>query len=162
MSIRDEIRDGVLGAKSFYDANYLTPGLYLLEIERIKFGADRHQMKFFVVEFKVLESSNQKMRPGSHADYMVKFNKDAAWGNVKNFMKAALENLQVQNGGPFEQIELTAERYDICSREINNPLLGTKIVADAYNHDTAEGKPFTRVKWTHFDPAAKWTKIEAA
>lgn len=133
---------GIKNAKSTEGGLYFAPGdRYVVEIQRVKSDKTRKNIPFFVVECKVLHAYNGKMVKGVQPSWMVTLDKDAALGNIKQFVEAIMEvDMNTVSDAEAEQsVEL------ICSAE--QPLAGTICVTETWNKPTQAGKDFTRHKW---------------
>lgn len=132
------IFDGIGNAQYFESGKYVSPGLYKTVIQKVKQSATRTKRPFFVVEMKVLESSNLKEHPlGTDMSWMVMLDQDAALGNIKHFISVASET-------PIEQVQ-AADAEDACSEA--NPLDGTEIRLMAVNIKTRANKDFTKCRF---------------
>ena len=130
--------DKIGSAQYFESGKYVSPGLYLTEIQKVKQANTRNGRPFFVVEMKVLESSNIKEHPlNTDMSWMVMLDQDAALGNIKHFISVASET-------PINEIQ-AADAEDACSEA--NPLGGIKIRLMAVNIKTRAQKDFTKVKF---------------
>ena len=136
-------------AKPTLSSVYLQPGVSEVEILQCKSGKKRiGGVGFFVVELKVIKSSNEAMPPGHLCSWMVTLNNDPALGNIKTF-------LAVANGINLEEDpeaidEAGAE--EVCSAA--NPLKGYIMRASASNIKTKANKDFTKVAWELLKEAA--------
>lgn len=132
------IFDGIGKAQYFESGKYLQPGLYLVDIQRVKQAKTRMNRPFFVAEMKIVEASDVKEFPvGTDASWMVMLDHDAALGNIKHFISVA-------SGTKLDEItEQDAE--DAVSEQ--NPLAGIRLRVMAVNVKTRAGKDFTRVKF---------------
>ncbi len=101
---------------------------------------------FFVVELKVLESSDLKEHPiHSTMTWMSTADKDAFIGNVKHFVASAA-NI------PIEQVDKPT-LIDAVSED--NPLAGVILQVDAVPIKTRADKDFTKVKFTFIRAAGE-------
>jgi len=129
------IFDGIENAEHFAGGKYIQPGLYLAEIIKVKQSKTRKSRPFYVVEMKVLESSNLKDHPlQTNMSWMVMMDQDAALGNIKHFVSVASET-------PIKEVQV-ADAEDSCSEE--NPLQGVKLRVMAVNIKTRADKDFTK------------------
>ena len=143
------IFDGIGKAQYFEGGKYLGPGLYLVEVLRVKQAATRNGRPFFVVEMQILESSDLKEFPiGTSASWMVMLDQDAALGNIKHFLSVASET-------PINEVD-KQDAEDAISEQ--NPLAGVKLRAMAVNVKTKALKDFTKVKFM----AATVSALDAA
>lgn len=133
---------GIKTAKSTEGGLYFAAGdRYVVEIQRIKSDKTRKGIPFFVVECKILHSYNGKMAKGTQPSWMVTLDKDAALGNIKQFVEAVMgvDMNQVSDVEAEQSVEM------ICGSE--QPLAGDIVVTETWNKDTQAGGKFTRHKW---------------
>lgn len=124
-------------------APYIEPGNYDLEAT---YG--RHVTKFkggemLVTRFKVLASDNPKFKVNDEMDWGVNIKNGTPWlSNVKDFVT-------VIGKIPFDQVTEARllQLYPDKPDDGAHPLKGLKVRAEAWNKNTTEGKPFTRVRW---------------
>jgi len=132
------IFDGIGKAQYFEGGKYVNPGLYLAEIARVKQAKTRNGRPFFVVELKVLESSNIKEHPvATDMSWMVMLDQDAALGNIKHFLSVAGEI-------PLGEVKESDAEEAVAE---DNPLGGVKVRLMAVNIKTKAGKDFTKVRF---------------
>ena len=130
--------DGIGGAQYFEGGKYVAPGLYKAQIQKVKYAKTRNGRPFFVVEMKVLESSNLTDHPlGTDFSWMAMMDQDAALGNVKHFLSVASDT-------PINEIQ-ASDAEDAVGED--NPLAGTEIRVMAVNIKTKAGKDFTKCKF---------------
>ena len=133
--------DKIGGATYFEGGKYLMPGLHLIEVLKVKQGQTRQHRPYFVVECKIVESTNQKEHPiGTDASWMVMLDQDAAMGNIKHFVSVASQT-------PIDDVQ-AADAEDACSEA--NPLAGIRLRAIAVNIKTKKSgykDDFTKVKF---------------
>ena len=147
------IFDKIGNAQYFESGKYVSPGLYKAEIQKVKQAATRQKRPFFVVEMKVLESSNLKDHPlGTDMSWMVMLDQDAALGNIKHF-------LAVATGTPINEVS-AKDAEDSCAED--NPLGGTEIRLMAVNITTKAGNPFTKCKFIPASMSAGDAAVEHA
>lgn len=81
---------GVSGAKLSDKTDTLEVGDFLLEIKRCKWIEGRKKgEEFYLVEFTVLESDNERVRIGAARKWMPKMNEDYSDAKLKGFSLAA-------------------------------------------------------------------------
>lgn len=143
-------------AKGTEGGIFFLPGTYLAEVTRCKEGVNQHGKKFFVAEFKILESDHPERKVGTPCSFMVTFDKwpKLAMGNVCDFLRAGLSSKLAAVGVsvPFDKIDLDDDIGNNCVGE-KNELVGVKLRLFAFNKLTKEGKDFTRHTW--FLPSAQ-------
>jgi hypothetical protein len=132
-------------AEFFANGKYVTPGLHLAEIVKVKSGVTRLKKPFYVVEMKVVESSNEKEHPiGTTMSWMVMLDNDAALGNIKHFLSVAA-------GKDIKDVT-EADGEESVSEE--NPFGGLSIRVMAVNIKTRANKDFTKVTFMPSDMSA--------
>jgi hypothetical protein len=126
-------------------SKYVTPGLHLVEIQKVKEGVTRKKRPFFVVEMKVLESSNEKEHPiGTPMSWMVMCDQDAAAGNIKHFLGVAAD----------KDIKAVTNEDAAESVSEENPFGGMKIRVMAVNIKTQSGNDSTKVTFMSADTSS--------
>jgi len=131
---------------------YISPGTYLLEIQRCKMIETLAQEKAFIAEFKVIESDNPVLQAGAEPSYFVNMEgkyPDLSLGNVTDFMRAGLAAAALEEGveaPPAAETVIDPEIATSITGE-SNVLAGVKIECYAFNKPTKAGKDFTRFKW---------------
>jgi hypothetical protein len=137
--------DGIENAEHFAGGKYVQPGLHLGEIIKVKQATTRKKRPFYVVEMKVLETSNPKEHPiGTPFSWMVMLDQDAALGNIKHFVSVASDT-------PIKEVQ-ASDAEDSCSED--NPLAGIKLRVMAVNIKTRADKDFTKVTFMPADMSA--------
>lgn len=132
------IFDGIGGAQYFESGVYVKPGLYKVSVNKVKQFTTRKKKPAFVVELKVLESSNLKDHPvGTDMTWMVMLDQDAALGNVKHFISVAGDT-------PIADVT-AADAEDACGE--GNPLEGVELRLTAVNVLTKAKTDFTKCKF---------------
>jgi len=134
--------------KSTQGGKYFSEGNYLCQIIESKMIETRQSGPAFVVNFKIITSDNENLKPGQEAAFFVMMNKDAALGNVNYFMGAAYSMVGEVNGEPFDpDNDLTDE---LCNYAISdeNPFAGYYLNVYAYDVETRNGGTFTRHKFS--------------
>jgi hypothetical protein len=136
---------GVKDAKVGQGGLYYLDGQYKVEIERVFTMKSRKREDLFIVETKILESSNAKRPEGMRPSWVVNLKQDAALGNIKGFVAAA-------NGidpADVEQVDANVDEEACefaCSKE--NPLKGVVLNLECVTVKTREGGDFTLHKWS--------------
>lgn len=114
---------------------YVLPGMYRAQINYCKQKTTRKGIGMVAVELRVLESTNPDRPVGSDMSWVVTMDKDAAMGNVKQFIAAVMG---------IDPKEVDVPGAEMIFSEAN-PLKGKFIRISAFNKPTKEGKDFTRV-----------------
>lgn len=120
---------------------YLLQGSYLLEVQRVLLKDNRNGAKRFIVETKILESSNGERPAGIQASWIQKLDQDAAKPNIKRFIMAATG---------CKADEVTGPAVDSIVG-VGNPLRGTKVRVQCEQVTTSKGAPFTKHRWMAVD-----------
>jgi hypothetical protein len=85
---------GLSGIRTNQGGVYFLPGDYVVDIQAIKFFTNRKGQDTFVIEAKVVESTNEKREPGCVPSQVIVFREDilsTIMGNIKQFVGALLE-----------------------------------------------------------------------
>ena len=155
---------GMKGKKGGEGGLYFKPGWYTVEITRNKQGQTHPSQggkKFFVSELKIIESTNPERKPGTPVSFMVMIDKypDLAFGNIADFMRAALcAKLAEESGGtvildprkvagtPDDPLE-SDDVADSFGSE-NDPSIGVKLRVFAFEKEKVQSKGvFTHHRW---------------
>lgn len=153
-----EMMAGFEGASMGSGGVYLEAGSYLLKIVEVKNGhAQQGGFDFFLAEFEVVVSDNEKFRPGMRVEWMVAF-KNQQWlstyqADVKQFLYHAFRGFD-QSVTP-EQIN--GQVWSLATSQ-EQPLAGKYIGASAVDKPkrTKPGESFTKVNFH------EWSGPEAA
>jgi len=145
--------EGVGKAELFEKGKYLNPGLYVLAVKKTIFKSTRKSGDAFIVEFEVLESSDEENHAvGSTCTwYQGLRDKEVAFPAIKDFMR----NLLGINPDDKAAMQEFADGIDkMLHQAINNPDLfeGTRIRVETYMIKTkAKGLDFTVHKWSLYE-----------
>ena len=140
-------------AQHFSAGKYVSPGLYIVEIKKVKSDKTRQGRMFWVVEMKVLASSNtQAHLVGTDMSWMTMLDQDASFGNIRKFLSVASEI-------EFEEVGEEQAEYAISEE---NPLAGIVLKIVAVNIKTRAGKDFTKVEFHQVGIADKDLKNPTA
>lgn len=125
-------------------------GEYVVQVQRVKSDKTRLGVVFFVVECKIVESNKDTLPERAEASWMVTLDKDAALGNINEFVCKATgcEPHEVDEAG-IEQL--------IGQKQ---PLAGHLMRLSTYNKPTKAGKPFTHHKWAPLNETEQQTFAE--
>ncbi len=135
---------GISEAKFSEGGSYILEGVHRLEVDSCKHIKTLAQVDAFVVEFKILESSNEKHVPGSLASHMVQIKPNTpALGNISQFLQTILSTPEKI----VTPAEITEDVVLYATSEAN-PLKG-KIVRAVGTMIKTKGKglPFTKIKY---------------
>ncbi len=131
---------GIKEAKFSEGGNYLKEGVHRLQVEACKHIKTLAGIDSFVVEFKILESSNPAHLPGSLCSQMIQIKPNTpALGNIKQFLMVAL--------GKETTEDMITEEVLLYTVSEANPLKGRIVRADAHNIMTKKNTPFTKVRY---------------
>jgi hypothetical protein len=145
------IFDGIKGQRGTLGGVYFKEGHYVVLIDRVKSGRTRKDIDFFVAECTVKESSNSDMPAGKKPSFMVMLDKDAAMGNVSDFLRVGMWIKMRDEGlddlpASYDLIDPDSDDAEECCGE-DNPLAGIVMGLRAYVVETRAGNPFTRHQW---------------
>src|SRR5262245_29083972 len=116
---------------------YVEPGVYRVQVQHVKKGRTRTAKDFFVVEMLIMESNNDKRKPGTVMSWMVTLDKEPALGNVKQFVSTA-------TGCEMDEVDEAGVEEIVSER---NPLEKTILRISAVEIMTKANRPFTKVRW---------------
>jgi hypothetical protein len=144
---------GKIGEAQYSDGGvYLLPGVYRLEIKSCVYKRTRKGQDAFIVEFKIMESTNQERLPGSTCSWMVTMDKEPALGNIKQFIAETVEQDMAAINEQIAEAVVSAQ----------NPLGGRFVRASAVNIKTKAGRDFTKVKYLRDSAGSKAAQEEFA
>lgn len=129
---------GIKEAKFSEGGIYVLPGVYRVQITACKQIKTRTGKQAFIVECKILESTNPERLPGSQVTWMVTLDKEPALGNIKQFLAIALE---------CGEDQITEEVCEFAVNEQANPLKDRIVRCSAINIQTKANRPFTKCKF---------------
>lgn len=144
---------GVGRAELFEKGKYLNPGLYTLSVKKTIFKATRKSGDAFIVEFEVLESSDEENHPvGSTCTwYQGLRDKEVAFPAIKDFMR----NLLGIDPDDKKAMEEFANGIDSTLKQaIDKPdlLADNRIRVETYIIQTkGKGLDFTVHKWSPYE-----------
>lgn len=130
---------GFKDARSGRPSNYLSPGEYLLRVDKCKVGESRKKQGFVAVEFTVVHafSSDSKHKAGEEVTWMLMTHHDSWQGDFKAFLSAI-------SNTPEDRIE-DNDGLQVVSEA--QPLSGYVIKANVWTKQTKAGIDFTKVNW---------------
>lgn len=130
------------------------PGKFLLKLGACKLieSSVKRASTFFIAEFEVVESDNEKRKPGSSMSWVIDLTggkyPDLSLGNVKNFLHVAYSSFMLQAGEEPPAEEDIDEKMSNDAVSEENPLCGVFVSAEAWNKQTRDKESeYTRVKW---------------
>jgi hypothetical protein len=144
---------GLRKARPTQGGQYLEPGTYTLQIKRVKLqeSAAKSRTEWFIVEFKVIDTDHEKIKPGDERSWLVELPgewPELSLGNIKAFLMTAYGSMAVAEGDePPTEEEIGDEEGEAACEE-DGPLVGVFVNAFAYNKKTKQDRDFTRVKWS--------------
>ena len=149
---------GINDAEVTAGGRYFAPGNYRVKIKGVKVIESRRSKKdLFIIECEVLESTNDKYKPGSTASQVIVMNEIMSLPNVKGFMCAASgvdpEDDDANDKVGKQWTELTGKKMsfeDACEYAISpdQPLAGTELELECVEIITkGKGQPFTKHVW---------------
>lgn len=127
--------------------NYFKEGEHLVEITAVKFDETRKKIEFFAVEAVVIatDSTDKDMQPGKRVNYMSMSDKDAYFGNVKQFLMACM------NATEDELNALTDAEFTEAMQLMAGPeqrFTKRRVVASCRNATSkTTNKEYTAVQW---------------
>ena len=138
---------GIKEARYTDGGSYVLEGVHRLEVIGCKKFTTKGGIPSFIVEFKVLESTNAKMTPGLLCSHMIQVMPafpSVGLGNISQFLQIALTTPE-KTVGPDD---ITEEVGEYASDEKANPLKG-KIVRAFGVQTTSKIKKaeFTKIKY---------------
>lgn len=135
---------GVGGAKVGGGGVYFLQGKYTVEVIKCMLMNSRKREELFIVECKIIKSSEPKRPVDMKCSWVVKMSQDAALGNIKGFIAAAMEV------DPDSDQISDSEWEDNCEAAVDddNPLAGTIVDLECSDITTRAGDPFTLHRWS--------------
>jgi hypothetical protein len=128
------------------DGEYST-GEYEVEIQRCEYFKSRKNEEYFVCEYKVVASNNEKHPVGLTRTWMPKMNEDMSEANLKGFVLACL-GIDANDEPAIEKVkdeipDVLEAALDGPDKENTNALKGTRIHVSVQRIITKEKKqPF--------------------
>lgn len=150
---------GIQDAKATQGGNYLKPGMYAVQIDRVTVGQTRKGVDFFAVDLKILGTNSDAHSLGSIANWFVGFDKEPALANCKAFAKAVLSNA-LPEGEEFDESTITEEVMEGLIADNGAAIRGQKLQVQVVQVPTKAGGTFSRHLW--FREGAALVAAEAA
>jgi hypothetical protein len=144
---------GVGAAKVYDSGNYLKPGKYLLELDKMILKTTQRSGLGWILELKVLESSDLTNHPvGSSATFFQKMtDRTIAASSCKEVMLALLN---IDKNNPSEMVEFESSIDDILFSATGDEgggtgteFAGRKIGVEVSMITTKKGLPFSKHRW---------------
>ena len=85
----DKLFEGMAKADASGKGTFMEPGLYVVETKSV-FVKNGFKGPSFIVEFSVVESNNDKHKPGTSGSWVLKFSWPATFGHITKFVFACL------------------------------------------------------------------------
>jgi len=148
---------GLGGIKTNQGGVYFLPGDYTVDIEEVKFFTSRKEKDTFVIQARVLESTNPERAPGCKPSQVIILRPDilaTCMGNIKQFAAAILEleDPDAYNA-PFTvgtqedaNDQFWNETLEVLVSD-DQPAKGIRIKLNITNIKTKEGKDFSKHVW---------------
>lgn len=130
---------GVDDAEVFEGGVYFLPGVYTVEIRECKGVTSRKRQDLYIVECKILKSSNPLREAGTRASWCVNMSNDSWKSNLKKFAIAV-------NGG--EEDLGSVKDFLMASISAANPVKGEQLELVCTQITTRAGMPFTKHEWS--------------
>jgi len=129
--------DNIKDAK-YAENVYFLPGTYRVEVQACKSGTTRKKADYFLIECKILQSSNPDRPVGSKATHFITLKPDtAALAEVKRFVAVATDT-------PEEEVDAAGVEMLVSDEQ---PLRGKVLGVSAVAVKTRSGGDYTRLQW---------------
>ena len=140
MGLYRDLGKKVAKAEASTGGVYWEPGKYLVLLDVVKVKEGR-KSDFFIVEGDNLESDNPERPAGKRCSWVIDANKDAAPGNIKAFLAAALA---------CSPDDINEDDFEDCVDE-DNPLCGKLVRLQVTMTTTKSGNDFSKHNWQPVD-----------
>lgn len=122
---------------------YLLDGQYLLQVERIDVIRSREKKTLFLIEMKILTSTNPDRPEGLLVSWMTNLDKDMGPISCKRAL-AAISGIDPNSDAANEEIT-----SDVCRLAVSEeqPFKGAQVFAQAMTVQTKAKTDFLDVKW---------------
>lgn len=149
MGISAAMAARIAGSKASSTGNFLKPGDYLLEVQKMLEKADARKGAAFICEFIVIEAmkTDETVTPnvvGSQASYVVNLTQDSGPGNVKAFLMVLLDVPEDQVTGE-SIVEALSDQQPFRFFRVRDSAFQKPQRSDP-------SKMFTYHKWSKFEP----------
>lgn len=152
---------GLQSAQTFERGAYLAPGLYHVEVVRCLTKETEKSGKAFIVELRILESSNPTHAVGTLATYFQKMaDRKIAFPAIKEFIAGALsyDMKQPEAKDLFEKhINPYIEQYALAATDGRNVFKGRKVFVQVDLKKTKRGFDFSQHTWIVDPNQPAWT-----
>ena len=142
---------GLKDAKMFERGAYLGVGKFQLEITKVLTKDTRKSGNGFIVEFTVVQTSDEKNHPvGSKATWFQSLlDKDVAWGAIKEWAYAVMGFKNTKEDTDRAKKELDPVIEDLCDEAIDKGALnGKRVNVETHMKKTGKDKDFTVHTWS--------------
>lgn len=161
---------GISKIKTNQGGLYFLEGDYTVEIEAVKWQTNRKKQEQFIIEAKVVESTNPDRAPGCRPSHILTIREDIAetiWGNIKQAAGALMGLEDPDNFVPSEwDLDMDVDEFWETSLEEmvskDNPYKGTIIKLNCATIQTREGNDFTKHVWGPVVKEAPQAEAESA
>lgn len=121
----------------------MLPGTFRVRIDKVKDFEGYQGDLFYIIEFEILESSNEKIEVGKFYSQVIKYNQPMGPINVKRFVMAASG---LDPNDPDNEDAIGSEEVEESLSD-DQPFCGLEMGLQCDNITTREGKPFTKHTW---------------
>lgn len=129
----DTIKDAHYAENVFF-----LPGRYRVEVQACKSGTTRKKADYFLVECKILQSTNPDRPVGSKATHFITLKPDtAALAEVKRFVSVATDT-------PEKEVDAAGVEMLVSDEQ---PLRGKVLDVTVVNVKTKTGGDYSRHQW---------------
>ena len=125
---------------------YLRPGTHRLRVDSVKFDESRTHVKYFAVSGMIVAttSTDPEMAVGNAVDWSTHADKDAYFGNVKQFICAATGTMEKD----FDALDPTqGEQLVDMVAGTRQVLTGKVVEAICIDQTSKAGNVYTAVRW---------------
>lgn len=141
------IFDGIETVKPTQSTPFFLPGSYRVQLIECKTTINRNREQLFIVNVKILESTNQERRPGTTAGQVIKLTgkgSESGMPNVKAFIASCLDI------SPSDENSLKAITSKFVEEDVikNNSFAGLVMLLSCRLKTTKTGGTYTLHDWT--------------
>ena len=150
--------NAIAGATVSENGEFIKPGNYKFQLEKVCFITPRGGGEAFIAEFKVLESDNPFHQVGTKATFYQKMN-DSAPGAIKGCCLRLMGFDGDPNQAPQNYLDGMSQALQACAQ--NPGIFGPALVeCQGVAGTTKQGKPFTYITFKTWKPVEGWTAKE--
>lgn len=156
----DQLFKGMKDAPMFGRGVYMAEGVYEVEITNIFVKPRFKGGNVFVTEFKILESNNEKHKPGTTGSWVPKIELPNTFGDVKSLMFAATgtdpKTVKAEDAALHAQASMLARaacgsesaKAELKQAGLDDPsIVGCRVRLECTQTKTKAGGDFTRYAW---------------